>query len=351
MKFGHSNDQPLHKTHVKTTTQVGTRIIQDRAWIRHEARKAGIAQRDLRTAIEKQMTSGTIKDAIDAVRNGTLRQHMSKLLARTILDEAIVVADKMFAKARKRMPHREDRQPTVQARLDRAVRNRIWHDYRNIGSHYSGNTEFSLRAAPIASMEIQDPAHPDAKTTVTDGEWYAGRRWSKTDAQHSAVVRLSGLRRVEEIGIPLYLPADNEIVTAAATTGTPGVYRIDVITSRGKQVAMQRGLFVVEVAPDEWHIANTERGCATARKRREEDDAVRHSIANSIDKIDSRVMRHLGWCQAGIRNWCKQRNVTRDLDRRLRKGAPIKAVARLVQKQGGPRTAYDRRIIAFAEQA
>jgi hypothetical protein len=198
------------------------------------------------------------------------------------------------------------------------------------GGRYSGET--SCTVTPVGPT-----GRISAESVTQEGERYTqSSRWHKTDATHHYRLSLTRLIRARRLGIPPRI--DGHIVVAAVRV-RPQVYHVTLIQRVGKQVVCRK-MHASDQGGGMWHLANTERGAVTALHRSREDQSAR------IDgRVTGQLCREWGWCRDGIRSWCAHHRITRDITGRLRRGVKSGALERLIERHGGPRDVYERRLV------
>jgi len=202
------------------------------------------------------------------------------------------------------------------------------------GGRYSGETRYTV--TPVS------PGVPISSETVTDrGERYTkSSRWYKTDATHNYRLSLTRLLTSRRLGLPTRI--DGHIVVAASTV-RPQVYAVTLIQRVGKQVVC-RQMYASDQGGGMWHLARTERGAVTALHRSRQE-----TRARTDGLVTGGQCREWGWCRDGIRAWCAHHRITRDITGRLRRGVSSGALKRLIERHGGPRDSYERRLVAGLE--
>ena len=290
--------------------------------LRHLARTHKCTLRALRARVEHS----TIAAGVASIQGPTRKA------ARAEYDAAEAAHDTYQRHVRKhlrRVAARETVDMTIAYRKKRMVWRAIGCDW---GGEYSGDTG---RAVVLCAS-----GESSARTVTSRGEQYSSRcTYHMTDAVHVVHASLHDIYTARSMGLPARI--DGQPVLAAELV-RPGIYRVRLLATVGKQVDVQTR-YAANQGAGRWHVAQTERGAVTAINRAlRADEAARQGI------ITAQQCREWGWCAAGIRAWIARRGIRRDVARRMRDGVDSRALARLIARQGGPQTSYDRRLMAAA---
>ena len=303
--------------------------------IRHYARRAGITEGALRVALNRDATIQEKVLAIQArcrARGGRLTRRAS----RQRLDEALPVARQLtcdLGRGEHRRRGAAVDEPTLEARFSRQIKNRLYPSI--VGGTYSGSTRW-----------VYLRGDPDAHTTLAEGAPYSsGCKYLRTDAVHTIHATLTGLRRVAAAGLPYRLARDRTLIldaTAIRVEREGKIVAVTIVDQKGKAIRCKQA-FVADQGGGQFHVAKTERAAVTALRR-----AAAANVPFSGSRVSAPdLQKTLGWCGAGIRNWCERHGVRRNLVSRLQRGARPQAIVRLVRKHGGPDDEYDRRLLAY----
>ena len=228
---------------------------------------------------------------------------------------------------------------TIKQRLDNAVRRVMGSP--TAGACYSGETSYFV-----------EHGKPAAKTETWKGDRYSSRcTWRRTCAQHEYTATLSGLLRVKAAGLPINCPMDRAIIVDVELIRTEPEGRIfaaTVITEKNKSIEL-RDIVIADQGDGRIYFGKTERGCLMALRRSARSESTDPEIAGRITQ--QKLSRRHGWCADGIRECCRQRGITRDLQARLQKGTTRKALGRLLRKQNfTPATSYDNKVLAYVAE-
>jgi len=198
---------------------------------------------------------------------------------------------------------------------------------------YSGETSYQFSAA-------KTPGGISAETVTSAGEQYSRQvTYHRTNAIHRIRLSLTALAAARRTGVPASIDG-NAVVSAVMVRD--GIFELIVIRIVGKQISLAVR-FSADQGDGQWHLAKTERGAVTALNR-----AKRHDAESAAGIISGRTVSGWGWCRDGVRQWCHLHGITRDVKRRLRRGASSRAIARLILRHGGAKTGYDRRLLTAA---
>ena len=132
----------------------------------------------------------------------------------------------------------------------------------------------------------------------------------------------------------MHLPHDRASILEATllrTVGGVDIFEAKIAREVGKSIRLDR-VFLANLPRQQVHISKTERGAVIAARRSEERSE--SAFETSRNRVTSALLRtHLGWCAAGILDWCKARGVRRNLAQRLRDGVRGRSVVRLLDWQ------------------
>jgi hypothetical protein len=295
--------------------------------ISYAAKMNGVPVWDVRIAYE----SRTKTEAIAAIRNRakcTFRQAGERFAA---AQEVVLAVRAQRSKGYCRRKNAEIApSQSVYERKTNAIRRIIGGALP--GEHYSGETVWKISAVPRTEVS--------AKTTTSSGEQYSRRvTWHKRDAVHWLNICFGDLVAARRTPVPASI--DQELVIRAQQV-RPDIYELTTIGTKGKAVDL-RHRYAANQGGGQWHLAKTERGAVIALNR-----SIRQAETERLGKINATTCQNWGWCAVGIKQWCVRHGIRRNLASRLRKGAKSTAIARLIAKHGGPRDAYERRLLMAA---
>ena len=309
--------------------------------ISHAARVNKMTQAAIRAALGAAYGQTTKRDAVKSIRDATGRRGnpITYAAARGRLDAAAPVARKIAADLRRG----DDRRHAAAIPAARTTKERKTAQItailseatpgRYLGGRYSGQTSWVIGSGP-----------PAAKTVTNGGDQYSRRcTYRRTDALHYISTTVSALGRVRDAKVPVYLARDELIVLDVIETTTyqgRGIHEAVVVRQKGKKLTTA-AVFVADQGDGQYHVATSPRAAKMAITRAAETDTAQHA-----GRVTPSILRHhKGWCSKGIANWLTSHGVTRLTRRRLRRGTSYAALARLIQKHGGPADVYDRELV------
>jgi len=314
-----------------------------RRHLRHVARTSGVPLADLRADIEEtseRRRQTRIRDRIIA-RGGVCTWHTARArVARARLAVQRYERERGVGDDRRQTATRPARM-TEEARLRRQIV-RLTNGAVVVGGDYSGETSHAI-------FPVRAGAAISARTVTSAGDPYPGDNYRRTNARHEYYLSLSQILEARRAGLPATI--DGAVVVGGLRLDRiPRIYAV-VLLTRSRKQARLRHCYVADQGDGWWHVAATERGARTAwgRAHRRLTAALSAQIDCGDLERDMPITiarcRTWGWCAAGIRSWCAAHGVTRTLTRRQ---TTPRALARLVQRHGGPDNAYDRHLIALA---
>lgn len=303
--------------------------------LRHRAKSAGITQHALRIACSRNMT---ITAKVQAIRDANHKRGGAVTLktARQRLDAAVPVAKQLLddlEMGRWRQHRAAVETPSLPERFAAQIAQRL--RLHAPGGLYSGSTHWDF-----------EHGSPDAWTDTSQGDTYSGRcTYHRTNATHKIRATLSGLKRIADAGLPYSLPRDDAVLLDVTTIRVEPEGRVIAATiADGKGKAIRcRQVFIADQGDEQYHVAKTERAAITALRRAATANAP--FVGPRVSATD--LQKKLGWCGAGIRSWCAAHGIRRALSQRLVAGTSPQAVIRLVEKHGGPKDEYDRRLLKY----
>ena len=272
-------------------------------------------------------------------RGGSLTLRVAEQRFEAALPVAKQVLQRLAIGAHRRKRAATSAPLTIKQRLDNAVRRLIGSP--TAGSGYSGETSYFV-----------EHGKPAAKTETWKGDRYSSRcTWRRTCAQHEYTATLSGLLRVKAAGLPINCPMDRAIIVDVELIRTEPEGRIfaaTVITEKNKSISL-RDVVVADQGDGQIYFGKTERGCLMAL-RQASDSYVPPQKKDNGRITQGKLAKRHGWCADGIKNWCRDHGISRDLNNRLKRGTTRKALRRLLVKQKFcAETSYDRTILEYIE--
>ena len=230
---------------------------------------------------------------------------------------------------------------TIKQRLDNAVRRVMGSP--TAGACYSGETSYFV-----------EHGKPAAKTETWKGGRYSSRcTWRRTCARHQYSATLSGLLRVKSAGLPVNCPLDRSIIVdveLARTEPEGRIFTAKCIVEKNKSISL-RDVVIADQGDGQIYFGKTVRGCVLALRRSGE-SYVPAPRKDNGRITQAKLARQQGWCADGIRNWCLEHGISRDLPNRLKRGTTRKALRRMLRKQKfHAETSYDKTVLEYVETA
>jgi hypothetical protein len=301
-----------------------------RRHISHVAKQSKVPVRDAWDAWANM--NCTIKEGVDTIR---FRAKCTVKVARKRYDAAMEIVDQVILERsigkKRRYIAQLSPTETIQERKESAIKQLIGFGHLP-GSYYSGDTSWEIEAVPRNKV--------CAYTNTTEGDEYSRSCWyNKTNATHHLKICLVDLIAARRTSVPRYI--DGELVIHAQQI-RENIYELKTVTCKGKQI-VARHRFAADQGGGQWYLGKTERGAVVALNR-----AKRQIEAVRLGKINAGVCQDWGWCAQGIKQWCLNHGIKRDLKKRLRQGTKSQAIAKLIEKHGGPKTSYERRLVEVA---
>jgi len=311
----------------------------DLSMVRHYARREKLTASALAIAGEHIDARKNKRSAVSDIRQANRRRGgaITYAAAGERLAAALPVASRLVSFREIGMIRRKkaavEGHKTEKQRLDAAVQRLIGRPCA--GQAFSGSTGWNV--------EYGEPA---ASTSTWEGDQYSSRcKWKKTCASHQYRATLSGLLRVRRAGLPIRCRLDRAMIIDAQLVRTePGgrVFSAKCIVERNKGISL-RDVFIADQGGGKIYFGRTVRGCVTAIRRASATPSKDDGLVTQ-----SKLSRRYGWCHDGIRSWCLEHGIRRNLAERLRKGTSREALRRLFRKQGfRAKTAYDETLLRY----